>query len=234
MRIITLPVLLLAFCFAAAAQEKQQEPVKEEEGEKKKKREPMDKIIVDLTHDRWTKAPAGVGIKPYSIGVSGNVYFDLPFGSSPFSFAWGAGFISHNVHSNGAVVYRVDANGKLFTTLNPIQQPYSVNKLSLNYVCVPVELRLRSARKPTFRLFIGGKAGFLVNSHTKYTDASTKVKVYRIKNIDPLLYGATARIGIGRIQLTGFYSLSPLFKKGKGEAEMVPYSVGINIIPLVR
>jgi hypothetical protein len=111
---------------------------------------------------------------------------------------------------------------------------YRINKLSLNYITIPAELRIRSANKPTFRLSVGGRAGYLMNGHTKYIDDDTKIKVYRIKNIDPLIYGVTARIGIGRVQIAGFYGLSEIFKKGKGEAGLAPWSVGFNFLPLVK
>jgi hypothetical protein len=200
----------------------------------KKNRDPMDKFIVDINYTSWQKEPAGIKIKPYSNGIDITSYFDLPIGASPFAFAWGIGFSSNNVHSNGAIVYTLDNAGNKFTTFQPISTDYKLNKLSLNYITVPLEFRIRSGKKPTFRLFIGGRAGYMISSYTKYVDDETKMKVYRIKNIDPLLYGATARIGIGRIQFTGFYGLSEIFKKDKGVPGLAPWSVGVNILPLVR
>lgn len=216
--------------FTAIAQEKTDKSPKPP----KKNREPLDKLIVDLNHDRWMRIPPGIDLKPWSYGINTNAYFDLPFGASPFSFAWGLGFTSHNVHSNGKVVYRLDASGKVFTAIEPITNDYIKNKLSLNYITLPVELRFRTLKKPKFRLFVGGKAGYLVNSHTKYVDDDIKIKVYRIKNVDPLMYGLTARIGIGRVQFTGYYSLTSVFERGKGEKDLIPYSVGINLIPFVK
>lgn len=200
----------------------------------KKKREPMDKFIVDVNYTSWMKEPEGIKTKPYSSGLDITTYFDLPFGASPFAFAWGIGFSSFHFHSNGAIIYTLDNAGNKLTTLQPITNDYKRNKLSLNYIILPAEFRIRSAKKPTFRLFLGGRAGYLVNNYTKYVDEETKVKVYRIKNLDPVLYGVTARIGVGRIQFTGFYGLSEIFKKGKGEAGLAPWSVGVNVMPLVR
>jgi hypothetical protein len=228
MRSIAFIALLLLFTGTAMAQDEKKDK------EKKKKREPVDKIIIDLTHDRWTKDPIGIKIKPWSIGTSVNLFFDYPFGSSPLGFAWGAGLMSHNIHSDGAVVYKINPDGSTFTSFDKITADYRISKLVLNYLYIPAEFRLRTAKKPAFRLFLGGRIGYLIGSHTKFVDDNTKVKVYRIKNIDPLMYGVTARIGVGRIQLTGFYGLNSIFKKGKGEAGIIPYSVGVNIMPFVK
>ena len=222
--------LLVACIFLSCAAVAQDKPAKEP----KKNREPLDKVIVDLNHDRWIRIPPGIDLKPWSYGVNANLYFDLPYRSSPFSFAWGFGFTSHNVHSNGKVVYKLDANGKIFTAIEPLTHDYIKNKLSLNYLTIPVELRLRTLKKPKFRLFVGAKVGYLVNSHTKYVDKDLKVKVYRIKNVDPLIYGLTARIGIGRVQFTGYYGLTSIFIRGKGEKDLIPFSLGINLIPFVK
>jgi hypothetical protein len=225
MRYSSVLIILIFFCSTAAAQEKDAP---------KKKREPVDKVIIDLGYADWLARPQGIEVKPYSNSADINLYFDYPFGASPFGFAWGAGISSRALHINGSIVYRVDAQGNQFTAIEPINGKYRVNKLVLNYVTVPAEFRIRSARKPTFRLFLGGRAGYLIGSHTTYVDKDSKIKVYRIKNLDPFTYGLTARIGIGRIQLTGYYALNETFKKGKGEPGLTPYSIGINIVPFVK
>ena len=132
--------LVFAFIILSCAAMAQDKPAKEP----KKNREPLDKIIVDLNHDRWLRIPPGIDLKPWSYGVNANLYFDLPYKASPFSFAWGLGFTSHNVHSNGKVVYKLDANGKIFTTFEPLTKDYITNKISLNYITLPVELRFRT------------------------------------------------------------------------------------------
>lgn len=204
------------------------QPAPDDPKQNKKIADPKDRIVVDFSYDGFTKLPDGIKSKPYSLG--GNVYFmfDYPVGKgSPFSLAFGAGFSTHDVHTNGKIVYSLD--GK-YTSFEPIHQKYNTNKLSCNYFEIPLEVRIRTKGNHKFKLTIGGKAGYAFNVHTKYEDHEGKIKVYKIKNIDLFRYGATFRIGYDRYILQGFYSFSELFYKGRGEAGMKPFSVGIGLL----
>lgn len=193
----------------------------------KKIADPKDRIVVDFSYDGFTKLPAGIQAKPYSLG--GNVYFmwDYPVGYGPVSLAFGGGFSTHDVHTNGRIVYNLDGS---YTSFVPINNKYNTNKLSLNYFEIPLELRIRTRGDYSFKLTVGGKVGYAFNVHTKYEDHEGKIKVYKIKHINPLRYGVTFRIGYDKFVLQGFYALSELFDKGKGEPGMVPYSVGVGLL----
>lgn len=193
----------------------------------KKIADPKDHIVVDFSFDSYRNWPDGITQKPYSLGGNAYLMWDYPFGYGPFSVAVGAGFSTHDVHTNGQITYSID--GK-YTTFVPLTVKYSTNKFSMNYIEIPVELRLRTRGEKSFKMTIGGKVGYAYNVHTKYADEDGKVKVYRIKNIDPLRYGVTLRIGYNKFNLQGFYALSEIFKKGRGEPGMVPFSFGIGML----
>ena len=198
-------------------------------GEKppKKIADPKDHIVVDFSFDSYRNWPDGITQKPYSLGGNAYLMWDYPFGYGPFSVAVGAGFSTHDVHTNGQITYTID--GK-YTTFEPLTVKYSTNKFSMNYMEIPVELRLRTRGQKSFKMTIGGKIGYAYNVHTKYADEDGKVKVYRIKNIDPIRYGVTFRLGYNKFNLQGFYALSEIFKKGRGEPGMVPFSLGIGLL----
>lgn len=202
-------------------------PLIPEEKPLKKIADPKDRIIVDFNYDSFEHLPQGITQKFYSFG--GNVFFmwDYPFGHGPMSVAFGAGLSTHDVHTNGKVVYSPD--GK-YTSFEPITTKYNTNKLSLNYVEIPVELRIRTRGDHNFKVYIGVKGGYAYNTHTKFEDEEGKIKVYKIKNINPWRYGATFRIGYDRYNLQAFYSLSELFVKNGGEAGMIPFSLGVGLL----
>ena len=193
----------------------------------KKIRDPKDRIVVDLDYDTYLNMPAGISQKPYSLG--GNAYFiwDYPVGYGPFSLAFGAGLSTHDIHTNGRITYTIDAR---YTTLEPITTPYRRNKLSCNYVEIPVELRLRTKTPHSFKVSVGGKVGYAYNVHTKIIDDEGKRKIYDIKNINPWRYGVTLRIGYNHFDVEGFYALSELFLKGRGEPNMIPVAIGIGML----
>lgn len=188
---------------------------------------PKDRIVLDVNYDAWTKAPGGVVQQFRSPGFNLYLIWDYPVGYGPFSLAIGGGLSTHTVQSNAAVMYNLDGS---YTSLVPRTTHYTVNKLVLNYAEVPLEIRLRTKGAHSFKMAVGGKVGYAYSIHTKIDDDDGKRKIYRIKNVDPLRYGITARIGYNKFNVQGFYALSELFKKGKGEPGMVQYSIGLGIL----
>lgn len=189
--------------------------------------DPSDRIVVDFSYDGFTHYPGGITQKPYSLGGNIAFMYDYPVFKGPLSLAFGVGISTHNVHTNGRLQYYVDS---AYTYFTPITNKYNTNKLSLNYVEIPLELRIRTRGNNHFKVYVGGKVGYLFNVHTKYEDADGKIKVYKIRNIEHLRYGITFRIGYNKWNLQAFYGLSELFKKGKGEPGMVPFSAGIGLL----
>lgn len=201
--------------------------------------EKFDRIVLDINYNSFLKPPPGIKLGYYSFGVSAYWFKDVPLGKkSNIAFAFGLGFDSHNVHNNGKVVNNVNSNGDVFVDLQPYPdgQKYRRNKLSFNYVELPVELRIRTMNRSleermgfNFRLYLGFKGGVLVNDHYKFVDADSKIKVYNLQNTNWYRYGPTVRIGFNKIAFCGFYSLTSIFQKDKG-VNLVPFSVGISFM----
>lgn len=201
--------------------------------------ERFDRIVFDLNYDNWDNSPVGVKPRSVSLGVNAYFYKDIPFSKySNMAFAFGLGVSSHNAHNNAEIVYRVQSDGSIYTALEPFPDgyKYSKNKLSLNYLEIPLELRFRTRYKKddtpyklNFRFYPGFKGGVLVGSHTKRKDEDSKVKVYDIKNTLVYRYGPTLRIAFNKISFYGFYSLTPMFEKGKGD-EIYQYAAGLSLL----
>ena len=83
----------------------------------KKIADPKDHIVVDFSFDSYRNWPDGITQKPYSLGGNAYLMWDYPFGYGPFSVAIGAGFSTHDVHTNGQITYTID--GK-YTTFEPL------------------------------------------------------------------------------------------------------------------
>ncbi len=213
------------------------------------KRENGDRIVLELFSDLWQDAPEDISVKGINLGSNVYIMYNFQFGKSIFSFAAGLGIGTNNFNSDARILNEFDTNmvatgniifEKLPKTVNNKDIEYKTNKLTLAYVDMPIEFRLKTESK--FRTTLGFKAGFLINSHTKYygddygneynlgMDEKIKVKYHNIKNIELLRYGITAKIGYKWINFTVFYSLSNIFKDGKGP-EMYPISVGLAFIP---
>ena len=190
-----------------------------------------DRLFIEPVLNNWLEVPDGIEVRTYSLGFDISYLWDIRFGTSNFSFAPGVGFSSHNVHHNGQFL-EVDSAGSSFTDLQPFPSSYSYkkNKLSMNYLEVPLELRFRTNGYNPFRLTAGFKIGVLVDAHTKTKDDDGTHKFKPLPNTLPYRYGVFGRIGYSWFNIVGFYSLTNVFEDGKG-VELTPISLGISITP---
>ncbi len=194
-------------------------------------------IVLDLFTDIWVDVPSNVDVRTINQGVNVSGLYDYRLGKSDYSFAFGVGLGSHNFYSDAFAVVDSTGNSSL-TKISAIYEgnSYKRNKISFSYFDIPIEFRMRT--KNDFRASLGFKFGFLIDSHTKYigddyifggTD-QIHAKFKDVRNIEKFRYGVTARFGWKFINLTGFYSLTGLFKKGQGP-DLYPISVGISFMP---
>ncbi len=198
--------------------------------------ERSEQFLIDLTWDGLLNAPDSLGLKAVSRGI--NVYgmYDIPVGSGKVSFALGGGFSSSNYFSEAAIAHNFDPTGAVTTTgwqVLASDSSYRRNKISVNYVDAAGEIRFRLQPKNAnnaWKFAIGGRVGYLVNAHTKHVNDDRKYKDYYLPNISKWRYGATVRVGYGKVNLFGAYSISTLFERDKG-TELTPITVGISLAP---
>lgn len=187
-----------------------------------------DRLVLDLNWNGWINTPDSINLKWYGRGINFYFMYDMPFGNSIFSLAPGVGLGTDNIYYDAVV--QQDTMG--ITHLRPIPGvvPYKNNKINTTYLDVPIELRIRSrpnSKNKSFKLGIGFKAGILLASKTKYVGTGTtfgqlrpdsKIKEFRIPNINKFRYGFTFRVGYGPFNLKAFYSVATLFESGRGPA----------------
>lgn len=188
-------------------------------------------IGVDLFSDIWFDVPDNISQRTINKGFDIFGMYNNQFGKSNFSFAIGAGLGTHNFFSNSKIE-DVRSDSIVFITI-PDSVSYKKSKISVTYLDLPIEFRFKTKGK--FKMSLGFKAGYLINSNAKYkgniaNDLKVKEKRKDIKNLETFRYGATFRIGLGGFSLYGYYSLSKLFKKDQSN-EMYPVSVGITFMP---
>ena len=232
MKRVWLCLLMMVVAGTALAQE---EATTEDKKESKLPAK-RDLLMIEVTWERLLDTPDGVNQKVWSRGVNLGLFYDFAIGESGLSFAAGAGFSSQNYFTNSQVVRSTDSTtGRTTSALVPFDDSfqYDRNKLSTNFVEVPVEFRFRTKKtekRDQIKFAVGGKVGYLVNVHSKTVTSEGKFKSFIFPDIRELRYGVSARAGYGRVSLSGFYSLTPLFEDNRGE-EYIPISIGISIMP---
>lgn len=192
-----------------------------------------DKLVFEITNDMWLDLPAGVELRGFSPGFKGYFYSDYTFGeNSNVSFAWGFGVSADNVHSNAVLVQEEFPNGDLGEqelVAYADEYDYEKNKFVTTYLELPVELRFITKGRSPFKIAAGFRLGYLLSDHQKIIDTDGKRKLYDFNDVTTWRYGVSGRIGVGKIQLTGFYSLVSLIE---GSDKVIPFSVGIALTPI--
>jgi hypothetical protein len=198
-------------------------------GQQRLRMRPADRLLVEVFTDHWRGLPEGMETGNLNRGVSIRMMHDEPLGMSPFSLAVGLGFFGHNLYSGH--LYR--KNG-----FQPITGPYDHNKISLNYLGLPLEVRIRSGRAGQgFRLSAGLSAKWLVNAHTKFEGPGlhygapgqvVRIKEHRLGGISRWTWQYSLRAGWGRYGLSLGWSPGPVFE-GPQESAMRPLSLGVSI-----
>ncbi len=182
----------------------------------------------DVFTDFWINPPEGADVRTINQGANFYGMYNYPFGESDFSFAFGVGMGFHNMYSK-SLIDDIKADTIRFTPL-PDSLPMKRTKLGLAYIDVPLEFRFKSPSK--FRLALGVKVGYLIDAKAKYKFAKGDIqKLKQVENVEKFRFGPTLRIGYSWISVYAYYSVSKVFRKGKGPADLYPVSVGFTFLP---
>lgn len=215
---------------------------KKNEVEKKFSKFAKDRFTVDLFGSNWiyNKNSAGMNgleTKWWSRGISIYFSWDFRIKKSRVSFAPGIGYSCSNIYSRHGLWE--DSSGTSFRPLTDINPnialaDYKVNKLTLQYIDIPLELRIRTNPDKfnnCWKFVVGFKAGIRVDAHTKEkTKIGSVVKVdveRRFPDFNLLRMGPTIRIGYSVVNVFAYYGILDVFKKDKGP-KANEFTVGIS------
>lgn len=215
---------------------------KKNEVEKKFMKMSKDRFTVDLFGSNWIYDKSGARFdnmqtKWWSRGISIYFSWDFRIKKSRVSFAPGIGYSCSNIYSRHGLWE--DSTGTSFrklTDINPAiaEGDYKVNKLTIQYLDVPLELRIRTNPDKfnnCWKFVVGFKAGIRVDAHTKIkTKIGSTVKVdveRRFPDFALLRMGPTIRIGYSVVNVFAYYGVLGVFKKDKGP-KANEFTVGIS------
>lgn len=220
----------------------QEQLTKRSEVDKKFAKFAKDRFTVDLFGSNWIynkndPRMNGLQTKWWSRGISIYFSWDFRIKKSRVSFAPGIGYSCSNIYSRHGLWE--DSTGTSFrklTDINPAipEGDYKVNKLTLQYVDIPLELRIRTNPDKfnnCWKFVVGFKAGIRVDAHTKEkTKIGNVVKVdveRRFPDFSLLRMGPTIRVGYSVFNVFAYYGVLDVFKKNKGP-KANEFTVGIS------
>lgn len=195
---------------------------------------PKDRIAIDFMGTNWLhQVGGGFNTKWYSRGMNVYFYWDFRIKKSRVSFAPGIGYSGTNIYHRSEMME--DSTGISFVPMaKSKEENVKVNKLTLQYIDIPLELRIRTNPDKAdnfWKFALGFKAGIRVDAHTKQTikgDGKNKVYVERrFPDFSLFRAGPTLRIGYSVFNLTAYYGVVNVFKAGKGP-KANEFAIGIS------
>ncbi len=204
-------------------------------------------LMVEFGFNWVQENPPGYGFKTMSSRTFNAYYlYEINIGESAFSFhpGIGIGTEKYAFDKNITLGYGLDSLGEREVQFVPLDSIFSSgtsfkkSQINTNYFDIPLELRWRSRKydpKRSFKIALGGKVGFLLDSKTKIkynSNGESKITKQKEKfELSSIRYGAYVRIGYGAISAFGYYSLSDLFNKDKGPmgTTMYPLTFGLSL-----
>jgi len=134
---------------------------------------------------------------------------------SHWSFGYGLGFTGSFWHTNLDVQTFPGTQANEFTFL-PADSVYRLNRLSGQYIDVPLEFRYRSKSNKKgqyYRCYFGGFAGVRVASFSHFRSEDYSVKQSNIIEMNRWHYGVFLRTGWYIYNLYVQYNLNPVFNQ---------------------
>ena len=190
-----------------------------------------DRVLIDVVYNDW------YGDRNYfespwnSIGFNASFMFDIPFTmKNTVGLGIGLGYSYFNNKSKLKFNRNFNESTTTATKYLPKDKPHK-NKLGMNYIEIPLELRFRTKGFQHFKFYIGGKIGYAVTAITKEVHKiegkNYSTKESNFPDLNRWRYGVTARIGIRNFAVYAAYYFSPLFKSDQS-IQLYPIAVGIT------
>lgn len=163
-----------------------------------------------------------------SRSINGYFIFDLGIKAKGFSLNPGIGISSENYHINKQVLAASNNPAILQVQSNPRLKK---SKFNATYFDIPLELRWASnVGRKAFRVTVGAKTGFLLNSHTKMVQKNhikiKEKKDYHFNAVRSTVYG---RIGYNWYSFFASYGLNNFFDDQSGQ-NGIPMMFGISLV----
>ncbi|MEN8224125.1 MAG: outer membrane beta-barrel protein [Bacteroidota bacterium] len=198
-------------------------------------------IGVGVSTDIWQGLAPDMKVRTINQGAQVFGMYNHQIKESNIYLAGGIGVSTHNMYSDN-YIDDVKADSISFMKV-PDDVGYKRSKICLAYIDVPLEFRYKTEKH--FRIAIGFKFGYMINSHTKYignrmfkaddgtitTDkVNVKEKEKDISQVETWRYGPTLRLGYKWFNVTLYYQLSKVFMLDKGP-QLYPISIGVAVVP---
>ena len=181
-----------------------------------------DQFYFGLTYNVLQQRPTDLRQNKVSLGFSLGFLRDMPINEKrTFSIAAGLGYSLSTFNDNLQITglgprpeYHLITSGTA----------YDQNKIILNYVDLPVEIRWRTSTPDShrfWRIYTGFKASYLFYDIYKFRGSEASYKISNNPDLSPWQVGTYLAVGYNTWNFHIYYGLNPLFKSAELEGEKI-------------
>ena len=188
-----------------------------------------DQFYTSFTYNILTNMPGDVSQNKFSAGFTIGFLRDFPINEDrTLSIAPGIGYGLQNFNYN----LIVNGNGVVPEyELISDSTYYEKNKLSLNYIEIPIEFRWRNSTIEShkfWRVYMGVKFSYLFNSRSKFVGDGGKTLIVNNDDLNKFRYSLYLAAGYNTWNLYVQYGLNPIFKEGAIDGDALKMS-SVNV-----
>ncbi len=174
-----------------------------------------DQFYVSISYNKLINKPIGFAQNRFAPSFSFGFLRDMPINKSrTFAIATGLGYSINNYNQNLLVT---ENNQMLNYITFSSNVAYDKNKLILDYVDLPIEVRWRTSTPEShkfLRIYTGFKLSCLVFDRSKYVDEQGTNRIIGNSDFSKFQYGTYLSVGYNTWNGYVYYGLNPIFKSG--------------------
>ena len=174
-----------------------------------------DQFYVGVTYNTLQNRPTGLMQSKITPSFSFGVLRDMPINKSrTIAIAVGLGYSINNYSEN---FYISETNGERNYSLLKDATVYDKNKLYLDYLDLPIELRWRNSTPKShkfWRIYSGFKLSYLTFNRSKYVDYQTTLRVTGNPDFAKWQSGIYISAGYNSWNINIYYGLRHLMQSG--------------------
>ena len=220
---LSLIVFLLTLCVEA-----QQETVKPQVVDSLYRE---DQFYLNFSFNNLQKSPSGLKQNKISPMVAFGFLRDMPINKNrTWSFAAGLGYSLNVLNDN---LFIDNSSGNMSYQVNT-QISYDKNKLTLQYIDLPIEIRWRTSTFDShefWRIYTGMKLSYLVYNKYSFVSETERLSITKNSDLNRIQYGVYIAMGRNTWNFYAYYGLNPLFKSasiGGEPIKMNSFNLGLQ------
>ncbi|MBF0693776.1 MAG: PorT family protein [Flavobacterium sp.] len=191
-----------------------------------------DQFYIGITYNMISQQPKELEHNKVSLGFSIGFLRDMPFNEKrTWSVAAGLGYSVNTSNQN----LLIDKAGDQYNySYFPSNLSYDKNKLILNYIDVPIELRWRTSTYEShrfWRIYTGFKLSYLFHDTYKFRSDDGDRTITNNPDLNKIQYGAYLAMGYNTWNFYAYYGINPMYKSAEVNAEKLdPHILNLGLM----